>query len=513
MLKKLRILSNNIPKEYNEGFIIDYKKNKIVNISKNYSIKIPFKIIKSDLFSFELLIENSIVNLNFILDTLCLKSNQFDLEYIKNKTYIFSILRCAFKNIKLSNNINRYYDLKDIILKKPNYILRNNIIKLDNIYFNLEKESIFTEDSENLVYLKPKLYIIYGNINNYNMPKNYKLCIIDDKYKLDQNSLIISFDNYELIDYEIIQKFTTIGICKEFFLSNEYFKMYKYFHSNYRSEYAYDNYKNYMKKNNYRENIYNLELLDNIIFMINNICKKTLIKHPVINSDNYIIIINNKIDEYDLRNSYKLISYKYNKSKVNTELIMNNQLYYDRTKYTLSKLFNNNEIDVLKTKFYFEGIDNEYSVYHHHIQDICPIARESIDNKTYIKFNCGHSFSYDGIDYYLSKNKKCPYCNVDIRSLNIYFFNNNVIQYILDIKDDDKDIYFFYKDDNNFTKFISNYCFYSSKLDNDIINIEIEPYSIIVLDINISEHDFCNIQIINPVILDTIKLIKLDFYY
>ena len=80
MLKKLRILSNNIPKEYNEGFIIDYKKNKIVNISKNYSIKIPFKIIKSDLFSFELLIENSIVNLNFILDTLCLKSNQFDLE-------------------------------------------------------------------------------------------------------------------------------------------------------------------------------------------------------------------------------------------------------------------------------------------------------------------------------------------------------------------------------------------------------------------------------------------------
>ena len=74
-------------------------------------------------------------------------------------------------------------------------------------------------------------------------------------------------------------------------------------------------------------------------------------------------------------------------------------------------------------------------------------------------------------------------------------------------------IYFFYKDDNNFTKFISNYCFYSSKLDNDIINIEIEPYSIIVLDINISEHDFCNIQIINPVILDTIKLIKLDFYY
>ena len=47
MLKKLRILSSNIPKEYNEGFIIDYNKNKIINISKNFSIRIPFKIIKA----------------------------------------------------------------------------------------------------------------------------------------------------------------------------------------------------------------------------------------------------------------------------------------------------------------------------------------------------------------------------------------------------------------------------------------------------------------------------------
>ena len=85
MLKKLRILSSNIPNEYNEGFIIDYKKNKIVNISKNYSIRIPFKIIKSKIFSFELLIENSSVNLNFIIDTQFIKNNI--IYYIYNENW------------------------------------------------------------------------------------------------------------------------------------------------------------------------------------------------------------------------------------------------------------------------------------------------------------------------------------------------------------------------------------------------------------------------------------------
>ena len=149
---KNRILSSNITKEYNEGFIIDYNKNKIINISKNFSIRIPFKIIKSDIFNFELLIENSSVNLNFILNTEFIKNNSYDIDYLKNKNYIFSILRCSFKNRELNNDINRFFDLKDIISKKANYILKDNIIVLNNLYFNLEKESIIPADNDNSVY-------------------------------------------------------------------------------------------------------------------------------------------------------------------------------------------------------------------------------------------------------------------------------------------------------------------------------------------------------------------------
>jgi len=190
MLKKLKILSSNIPKEYNEGFIIDYKKNKIVNISKNFTIKIPFKLLKSDFFSFELLLDKNQLNLNFIIDIDYITSNINSFEYIKNKNYIFSILKCAFKNNEIDDKkieqINRFFDIKTIISKHGNSILRDNMIKLDNLYFNIEKENIYTSNDDYSVYLKPKIHFLFGIMNNYSIPNNYKLCIIDDKYKLDK---------------------------------------------------------------------------------------------------------------------------------------------------------------------------------------------------------------------------------------------------------------------------------------------------------------------------------------
>ena len=88
---------------------------------------------------------------------------------------------------------------------------------LNNLYFNLEKESIIPADNDNSVYLKPKLYLIYGIINNYNKPKDYKLCIVDDIYKLDQSNIVISNDNYTSIKLDQLYSNDTIGICKKFF--------------------------------------------------------------------------------------------------------------------------------------------------------------------------------------------------------------------------------------------------------------------------------------------------------
>ena len=290
--------------------------------------------------------------------------------------------------------------------------------------------------------------------------------------------------------------------------------MYKYFHSNYRSKFAFDNFKTYVGDiDDMDYNLYNIEMLDNYIFILNNIPKKSLIKHPIINSNNYTLIINKKVTEDDVKNSYKLLNYKYKSSHINTDIIMNNQIYYDRNKFLLSKLFDK-YATVLKRKFLLKDIVDNFSTYKTEILSECPITRENIGKNAYIKLDCGHIFTYNGIDNYISYNMKCPYCSKDIKSGQISFYKKHILNQILERDDiSDKDVYFFYKDTNKFIEFISNECFSSIKIENEMINIEIEPGSILVLDININKYDFSNLIVSNLDILDTVELIKFDFYY
>jgi hypothetical protein len=518
MLKKLKILSSNIPKEYNEGFIIDYKKNKIVNISKNFTIKIPFKLLKSDFFSFELLLDKNQLNLNFIIDIDYITSNINSFEYIKNKNYIFSILKCAFKNNEIDDKkieqINRFFDIKTIISKHGNSILRDNMIKLDDLYFNIEKENIYTSNDDYSVYLKPKIHFLFGIMNNYSIPNNYKLCIIDDKYKLDKSNLIICSDNYHKITRKIIENSTCVGICKDFFMSNEYLEVYKYFHNNFRSTNAFNNYKTYVNSlPKTEDNIFNIEIIDNIVFIINNVEKRLLIKHPIIHCDNHILIISKKLTEIDMRYSYKLLQFKYSSSNVNIKKILDSQSYFDRNKCFLLSMFNDNSI-TLCDKYLFHSINNNYKVFENSIDKECPINRENIGTNTHIELQCGHSFIYDNIDMFFSKHQICPYCSTKISSISINFHFSKIIQYIFkDINISNRDIYLFYKKTNKFLDFLSNYCTFAINIEDEIINIELEPDSIIILDINISNYDFTNLYITNLNIIHTLELIKLDFYY
>ena len=517
MLKKLKILSSNIPKEYNEGFIIDYKKNNIINISKNFTIKIPFKLLKSDIFSFELLIDKNKLNLNFIIDIDYIKSNINNFGYIKNKNYIFSLLKCAFKTHYIDNQdidvINRFFDIKTIILKDGNSILRDNMIKLDDLYFNLDKENIYTSSDDYTVHLKPKIYLLFGIMNNYSIPNNYKLCIIDDKYKLDKSNLIICSNNSNNITREDIENSNSIGICKDFFMSNEYLKMYKYFHNNYKSINAYNNYRNYVKHTEPNDKIVNIEVMDNIVFIINNVEKKLLIKHPIIHSNNHILIISKKLTELDMSYSYKLLEYKYSSSNVNIKKILSSQCYFDRNKCFLLKMFRQ-ESKTINNKFIFNSIENNYNTFNDYIDYECPINRINIGCNCNIKLQCGHTFIYDNIEQFFKNNKTCPYCSSNITSVDINFYGEDIISYIFrDIDINDRDIYLFYKKSNKFLDFISNYCTFAINIEDDIINIELEPDSIIVLDINISEYEFTNLYITNLNIIHTLELIKFDFYY
>ena len=74
-------------------------------------------------------------------------------------------------------------------------------------------------------------------------------------------------------------------------------------------------------------------------------------------------------------------------------------------------------------------------------------------------------------------------------------------------------LFFLIKLHKLFIDFLSNYCTFTINIDDDIIDIELEPNSIIVLDINVSNYDFTNLYITNLNIIHTLELIKFDFYY
>jgi len=326
--------------------------------------------------------------------------------------------------------------------------------------------------------------------------------------------LIICSDNYHKITRKIIENSTCVGICKDFFMSNEYLEVYKYFHNNFRSTNAFNNYKTYVNSlPKTEDNIFNIEIIDNIVFIINNVEKRLLIKHPIIHCDNHILIISKKLTEIDMRYSYKLLQFKYSSSNVNIKKILDSQSYFDRNKCFLLSMFNDNSI-TLCDKYLFHSINNNYKVFENSIDKECPINRENIGTNTHIELQCGHSFIYDNIDMFFSKHQICPYCSTKISSISINFHFSKIIQYIFkDIDISNRDIYLFYKKTNKFLDFLSNYCTFAINIEDEIINIELEPDSIIILDINISNYDFTNLYITNLNIIHTLELIKLDFYY
>ena len=169
---------------------------------------------------------------------------------------------------------------------------------------------------------------------------------------------------------------------------------------------------------------------------------------------------------------------------------------------------------IINDKYLFDSIDNNYQIFDNYINLECPINRVDIGNNSNIELQCGHRFIYDKIEKFFENNKICPYCSTKINIVTINFHNTLIIDYIFkDINVGDRDIYLFYKKNNKFIDFLSNYCTFTINIDDDIIDIELEPNSIIVLDINVSNYDFTNLYITNLNIIHTLELIKFDFYY
>ena len=93
MWKKILIFQHKLSNYNHQGFIINYKENKIVNLVDNYSIVLPFKLCVFDnLYQYELLFTNETINLNMMLNLRYIKSLITDNSKIPNKNDLFKIL-------------------------------------------------------------------------------------------------------------------------------------------------------------------------------------------------------------------------------------------------------------------------------------------------------------------------------------------------------------------------------------------------------------------------------------
>ena len=152
MWTKFNIAEYIIPRHYNSGFTIDQKNNSIINIDKNYKIKLPFNVRAiNELYYFELLLKDNILKLQLIINVdLTNKLLEID-SVIPSKNNLFKILKKSSIS-KNSNiyNFNEFSNINYTIQNKYSNINCSTIINIDNLYFDLVRERIF-KNKDNLI--------------------------------------------------------------------------------------------------------------------------------------------------------------------------------------------------------------------------------------------------------------------------------------------------------------------------------------------------------------------------
>ena len=368
MWTKFNIAEYIIPRHYNSGFTIDQKNNSIINIDKNYKIKLPFNVRAiNELYYFELLLKDNILKLQLIINVdLTNKLLEID-SVIPSKNNLFKILKKSSIS-KNSNiyNFNEFSNINYTIQNKYSNINCSTIINIDNLYFDLVRERIF-KNKDNLIMKidnSCNLFFIFGSLYNLNNNK-YKICIIDDNYKLI-DSIKIDEKNFtsktkEFFDNQII------NIDKNFFFSNKYKKRYKDFHTKKNTKYAYDNYKRYIKNKSSDHPIFNIELFDNFIVLIRDIDIMLLRDHPILYSNNYIFINNSHISKQCLKKCNKIFKKISKNNNLNYNLVVDNHIYLDKYRYYMYSLyqkgkfttFNIYDINLLNFNIFYKKISSD----------------------------------------------------------------------------------------------------------------------------------------------------------
>ena len=464
MWEKFNILSYKIPSYYNTGFTIDIKNNWIINTEKNYTIKIPFNINTSnEIYYFELLSKNNILVVTLIIN-IGLINNLININtLIPYKNNLFKILKNSYNNDQIIHTFKNYSNISNIINNK--YTNLSKTIIIGNLYFNLLSEQIYSKREDLLVKNRCNIYFLYGKYLNFNINK-HKICIIDDNYKLI-DKFIINKANYKNINKEFFSN-KVINISKDFFFSKEYIKEYKKFHNNYRSEYAFTNFRKYIEMQKSIYPVYNIELFSDYIIIIkdldlqNNAIIKSFLNHPILYSQNYTFVINSKINIDLINNSEKILKKTSKNYQLNFKNIINNHLYLDSYKYLVYNKYKKK----IKENFYkyiYSSLKTNISLFENARKEICPINKTIINHSTYAKLDCkcNNLFCYDKLWIYLNKNMICPYCSNKIKSVSTFISNKNILSNLFGYNlnkyiQNDTNIIYLFKKINPFNTFLQN---------------------------------------------------------
>lgn len=430
MWQKIKIFNTLLSDYDHQGFIIQYSSNKIINLVNNYSLSLPFKLcLHENLYNYELMFTNTTLELHMMINIFKLKEYLYKHLIIPKKNILFKIL--SYANNQQINSLPDNYlfnNLSSIVelITKPTFIksYKKNILYLKDIQFNLTEETI--QINKLTHFFQIDIFYIYCNsIDLLSLPiSTQKICIVDNADKYNYPSLIVKKNNFRKITVDQIKQSKIVIIDKDFFYSKTYMINYKKFHSNYTSCYAYNNYKNYLKNSdNQYLNIFNIELFDDYSIILNNISVNKLFNHPI----NYT-------------KSIKILNFDYVDSKLVTDCTNYMKKYcdirhkdtYDYNLWTYKPFYIQKNInDLLKNiktikmnkhisdvKLNFELSDSKTGY--------CDVYKCLIDDNSYYKFNCNHTFMIDNFSFFNNNYKKCFICQKKISSIK-YFINKNTV--------------------------------------------------------------------------------------
>ena len=333
MFKKLNIKIFKIPNLYNSGFIIDYNNNNIVNTENNYTLPLPFNTsLINTLYFFEILLGPDYLILTLILNCFLCDSFVDRPHLFGSKKELFKILnnrQLPQQSFKKFNNIFNILSLDSYEFNSPALI---NINK--NKFIDISTENIEHKDVV-LKRYRPNLFMVVGS--SLDLRSNYEYCIVDTISNLIPEFTLHS-ENCDNIHIEDLYNWPQIHISDTLFFSKKYSNQYHKYHSNYKSSYAYDNYKNHFNTLDNGDKCFNIELMENKVFILKNIDIKKIIHHPVLHSNNSIIIINDRIKKKDIVHLELIFNKRFGRE---SNIKYNDSLYLDPCKHYIYNLYMN----------------------------------------------------------------------------------------------------------------------------------------------------------------------------